>query len=79
MSRAAWFRGGGRRMPAQGVDELFRDVQPIESINDLAAPGLFGSDEELDKFLAWVRAERNANLAGHDSGCFRRQAQQDQL
>lgn len=46
-----------------GIDELFRGVPPIESVDDLAAPGLFESDDELDEFLAWVRAERNANLA----------------
>ncbi len=46
-----------------GIDELFRDVKPIGSIDDLAAAGVFESDDELDEFLAWVRAERNANLA----------------
>lgn len=46
-----------------GIDELFRAVDPIESIDDLAAPSVFESDQELDEFLAWVRAERNANLA----------------
>jgi hypothetical protein len=46
-----------------GVDELFRDVPPIDSVDSLAAPGVFDSDDELDEFLLWVRAERNANLA----------------
>lgn len=45
-----------------GMDELFRDVPPIESVDDLAAPGVFESDAELEEFLAWVRAERNTNL-----------------
>ncbi len=45
------------------MDELFRDVPPIESVDNLAAPGVFDSDDELDEFLVWVRAERNANLA----------------
>lgn len=44
------------------VEELFRDVPPIGSIEDLAAPGVFATDEELDEFLAFVRADRNANL-----------------
>ena len=46
-----------------GIDELFGSVALIESIDDLAAPNVFDSDQELDEFLAWVRAERNANLA----------------
>jgi hypothetical protein len=41
---------------------LFRDVPPIESIDDLAAPGVFDTDGELDVFLAFVRANRDANL-----------------
>lgn len=44
------------------LDELFRDVPPIESIEDLAAPGVFETEVELDEFLAFVRANRNANL-----------------
>jgi hypothetical protein len=46
-----------------GLDELFRDAPPIKSIDDLAAPGVFESEDELNDFLAWVRVERNANLA----------------
>lgn len=46
-----------------GLDDLFRGVSPIESVDDLAVPGVFESDDELDEFLAWMRAERNANLA----------------
>lgn len=45
------------------VDELFRNIPPIEAIEDLAAPDVFESDEELNEFLAFVRADRNANLA----------------
>lgn len=45
------------------IDKLFRDVPPIESIDDLASPGVFETDEELDEFLAFVRADRDANLA----------------
>lgn len=45
------------------LDELFRDVPAIQSIEDLAAPDVFETDEELDEFLAFVRADRNANLA----------------
>jgi hypothetical protein len=45
------------------LDELFRDVRPIESVDELAAPGVFESDEELDEFLVAVRADRDADLA----------------
>jgi len=45
------------------LDELFRDVPPIKSIEDLAAPEVFETDEELEEFLTFVRADRNANLA----------------
>jgi hypothetical protein len=45
------------------VDELFRGVRPIQSVDELAAPEIFESDEELDEFLTAVRANRNADLA----------------
>jgi len=41
---------------------LLRDVPPIKDISKLAAPGIFRDDVELDEFLKWVRAERNADL-----------------
>jgi hypothetical protein len=40
-----------------------KGVRPVESIHDLAQPEVFESDEELDAFLAHVRAKRDANLA----------------
>lgn len=40
-----------------------KGVRPVESVHDLALPEVFESDEELDAFLAHVRAERDANLA----------------
>ena len=45
------------------LDERFRDVRPIESVDELAAPGVFETDEELDEFLVAVRADRDADLA----------------
>ena len=47
------------------LDALARrkGVKPVESVHDLALPEVFESDEELDDFLAHVRAERDANLA----------------
>lgn len=36
---------------------------PVQSIDDLARPDLFESDEELAGFLAMVYADRRAGLA----------------
>jgi hypothetical protein len=45
------------------VDDLFRDAPTIKSIDELAAPGVFERDAELEQFLAAVRADRDADLA----------------
>lgn len=47
------------------VAELARrqGVGPVASIDDLARPDLFESDEELDEFLAMVYADRHTGLA----------------
>jgi hypothetical protein len=47
------------------VEELARrqGVGPVASIDDLARPELFESDEELDEFLAMVYADRRNGLA----------------
>lgn len=49
------------------LEELARakGVKPIESIEDLEAYALdvWDSDEDLDAFLAEVRASRNADVA----------------
>jgi hypothetical protein len=55
-------RGTAKHIPAA---ELARrqGVRPVESIDDLARPDLFESDEELDEFLAMVYADRHTGLA----------------
>lgn len=47
------------------VAELARrqGVGPVESVDDLARPGAFESDEELDEFLADLYASRHAEPA----------------
>jgi hypothetical protein len=52
----------GERVPAE---ELARrqGVQPVTSVDDLARPGLFESDDELDEFLADLYASRRAGAA----------------
>ena len=50
---------------AVSLDELARrkGVRPVESVEDMAQQGIFGSDEELEDFLAHVYAARHADLA----------------
>jgi hypothetical protein len=38
-------------------------IQPIASVDELAFPGVWESDEELDEFLADLYASRRANIA----------------
>jgi hypothetical protein len=47
------------------VEELARrqGVQPVASVEDMARPGLFDSDQEWDEFLADLYASRRAGLA----------------
>lgn len=54
--------GAAEHVPAE---ELLRrqGVRPIESVDELACPELFESDDELDEFLTFVRASRHADLA----------------
>ncbi|WP_247674354.1 hypothetical protein [Micromonospora sp. C51] len=40
-----------------------RGVRPVASVDDLARPDLFESDEELDDFLADLYASRRASAA----------------
>jgi hypothetical protein len=46
-------------------EELARrqGVGPITSLAELAAPGVFESDEELDEFIAEVYESRRAGMA----------------
>ncbi len=54
--------GSARHIP---VAELARrqGVGPVASVDDLACPDLFESDEELAEFLADLYASRHAGLA----------------
>jgi hypothetical protein len=47
------------------AEELARrqGVRPIASVDELARPDLFESDEELDEFLADLYASRRAGMA----------------
>jgi hypothetical protein len=59
--------GSGRRVVDRdhvSLREMARrqGVRPVESADDLAADGVFDSDEELDEFLAAVAAWRHSDL-----------------
>ena len=47
------------------VEELARrqGVSAVESVDDMARPGLFDSDEEWEEFLADLYASRRSGLA----------------
>lgn len=47
------------------VEELLRrqGVRPIESVDELACPDLFESDEELDEFISFIHVSRHTGLA----------------
>ncbi len=47
------------------VEELARrqGIRPVTSLDDLARPGIFETDDELDEFLKDLYASRRAGLA----------------
>jgi len=47
------------------IEELARrqGAKPVESLDDLACPELWDSDEEYEQFLADLYASRRAGLA----------------
>ena len=49
----------------ESMEELARrqGVRPVESVDDMARPGLFDSDEEWQEFLADLYSSRHAGLA----------------
>ena len=49
----------------ESLDEQVRrrGLRPVMSADDVARDDVFESDEELDAFLVWYHAERQANLA----------------
>lgn len=45
------------------LDTMLRDVAPLKTPHDWAAPELFPDDAEFEEFLAFVRAKRNKGMA----------------
>jgi hypothetical protein len=54
---------GRRRHESLDEQVRRRGLRPVTSLDDVARDDVFESDEELDAFLAWYHAERQANLA----------------
>jgi hypothetical protein len=38
-------------------------IRPVESVDELACPDLFESDDELDEFISFIYAARHTGLA----------------
>lgn len=64
-SSSAGYAGEPPESRPESIDEQVKrkGVQPVESVRDMAQDGVFGSDEELEQFLAHVYAARHADLA----------------
>ena len=62
---SARYAGESPESRPESIDEQVKrkGVQPVESVRDMAQDGVFGSDEELEQFLAHVYAARHADLA----------------
>lgn len=56
-----WSPGG----PRESLEEQAhrKGVRAVASVHDLARPGIWESDEELDAFLEHVRTSRQAETA----------------
>jgi hypothetical protein len=52
-------------VPELSIDELARQqgVKPIESLDELAQPDLWGSDEEYEEFLVDLYSSRRSDVA----------------
>jgi hypothetical protein len=55
--------GPERRRESLDEQARRRGIRPVVSVEDMARDDVFESDEELDAFLAWYHAVRQANLA----------------
>jgi hypothetical protein len=65
MSSSAEHAPAAHAVPHVSAEEQVRQqgVQPIVSVDELAFPGVWESDEELHDFLADLYASRRANIA----------------
>lgn len=47
----------------QDLDEIFKNAKTYDNGEDWAIPGFFETDAEQEEFVAWVRVERNKEIA----------------
>jgi hypothetical protein len=64
MSSSAEHAPAPHRVPHVTAEEQVRQqgIQPITSVDELAFPGVWESDRELDDFLADLYASRRASM-----------------
>jgi hypothetical protein len=64
MSSSAEHASPSHAAPHVPAEEQVRQqgIQPIASVDELAFPGVWESDEELDDFLADLYASRRASM-----------------
>jgi len=65
MTNSARYAGESPEARPESIDEQVKRkvIRPVESVEDMAQPGVFESDEELEQFLAHVYAARHTNVA----------------
>jgi hypothetical protein len=52
------------RYQRRSIDELLREkhAKPIEDVRDLAMEGVFESDDEVEEFISFYRAQRQLGI-----------------
>lgn len=52
------------RYQRRSIDELLRakHAKPIEDVRELAVDGVFESDDEVDEFISFYRAQRQLGV-----------------
>jgi hypothetical protein len=65
MTNSARYAGESPEARPESIDEQVKRkvIRPVESVEDMAQPGVFESDEELEQFLAHVYAARHTDVA----------------
>jgi hypothetical protein len=65
MTSSASYEGESPATRLESIEEQIRrkGIRPVESIEDFAQDGIFESDEEVEQFLAYIYAARQADLA----------------
>ena len=57
------YRSKNRTKSTQNIEELAKNAPVWRKPGDLANPNLFPDDAEYEEFIAWIRTERQRDLA----------------